>query len=164
MKKITVLLFLIGINIFPEDLKINKTYDNKPYKLYSVYSFEEKEDAPFGFLGKNLGNVLKVDEAAMWEFRKYQAAKLVGSGAMITGILAMFFQDFKLTKSGKIGINVIAGATVMAIGYGIGFNYANYSLNNAVRIFNKNKGKREKSINFFFDFNQKNVFGISCNF
>ena len=154
----------ISTNIFSKDLKVNKTYNNKPYKLYSVYSYDGKKDAPFGFLGKNLGSILKEDKSAMWEFRKYQAAKIVGSGAMIAGLFSMFFQDFKITKSGKIGINVIAGATVMAIGYGIGFNYANYSLNNAVRIFNESKKKENKSFNFFFDLGQKNVFGISCNF
>ena len=76
----------------------------------------------------------------------------------------MFFNDFKLTKSGKIGINVIAGATVIAIGYGIGYNYANYSLKNAVKIFNENKKNNNLSFTLFPDSNFSGlVFNVLFN-
>lgn len=146
MKKLVVLLLILSFSLYANInvLKINSTFSNKPYKLYSVYSYKEDVDKPIGFLGYKLKRVIEDDSSAVWQLRKYQAARLVGSASMFAGVLSMFFKDFKLTRAGKVGVNVLVGVTLMSLGYGIGFKYAYYSLNNAVDTFNKNNEKKEK--------------------
>ena len=149
MARYFILFLFFSLKLIGDELKINITYDHKPYKLYSVFTYKDKVDQSIGFLGFRLGRIFKNDKEALWELRKYQVSKTFGSIAMITGLFTIFFEDFKYTRTGSVGLNVLIGSTIMAVGYGVGFRYAIFCLLNAVDIFNSNLDRKNQQGSFF---------------
>lgn len=143
MLKILLIVF-IATNVFCYDeLTINRTYEGKIYKLYSVYSYKNDSDKYIGFLANELSDVIHKDNAALWEMRKYQVAKVSGSLLLLSGFFSFFFADRVFKTSGRLSLNAIIGISAMAVGYGVGFLYANYKLCSAVDTFNTNNKNQE---------------------